>query len=108
MRKDTIKNYIDKKIVTNLSTMGYSETRQDLFDIILRFTSSISENPKEQTEEAIEQLSDARNRYLNLYIFYAKKRIIDIYKIEARDWYGWSGSKKFKAILLKEKLSKCN
>lgn len=85
--------------------MGYDGTRNDLQDIISRFAANVVEHSKESTVSSIEQIKDTRSRYLSFYIFFARKRIIDLYKIEARDWYGWPGDKKFKAILLKEKLS---
>lgn len=106
MRKESIKEHIDRKILKNLSEMGYDGMRSELLDVISRFNTNIIEPPVEETEQSIEKIVDTRSRYMSFYIFFARKRIIDLYKIEARDWYGWDGLKKFKALILKDKLSR--
>lgn len=106
MRKESIKEHIDRKILKNLSEMGYDGMRSELLDVISRFNSNIIEPPVEQTEQSIEKIVDTRSRYMSFYIFFARRRVIDLYKIESRDWYGWDGIKKFKALILKDKLSR--
>ena len=73
-------------------------------DACQKFEKNISERVSLFNVKEIENIKDVRSRYLSLYIYFAQQRIIDLYKVETRDIYGWNHSKKFKAILFKEKL----
>jgi|APCry1669189883_1035261.scaffolds.fasta_scaffold10177_3 hypothetical protein len=104
MRLETIRNHIDRKILKDLETLGPDGMRQELSSVCNKFLKNIVESPNTQTIEEIEDIKDVRSRYLSLYIFVAQQRIIDLYKIEIRDLYGWSNYKKFRALLFKEKI----
>jgi hypothetical protein len=105
MRKESIKQHIDNKIIRKLyDNVNPENIRQDLLNTCNRFNQNISEKPKSMTENDIENIQDVRSRYLSFYVFFAQQRIIDLYKVETRDLYGWNYRKKFKAFLFKEKL----
>jgi len=104
MRLETIKNHIDKKILKDIEDLGPDGMRQELSTTCNKFLKGIVESPKDISIEGIEKIKDVRSRYLSLYVFFAQQRIVDLYKVESRDLYGWSFHKKFKALLFKEKL----
>jgi hypothetical protein len=104
MRKDTIADYIDKKVIDLTKYMSPTDIRKELSDKCDKFRKNVNiiDNA---TEEKIKDIKDSRERYLNYYIFYAEKRIKDLYEIEIRDIKGYSLNKKFKILILKETLS---
>jgi ABC-type transporter lipoprotein component MlaA len=104
MKRETIKRHIDNRIIKDLPTMGPDALRQDLALVCTKFRKNITEHPRMDTVLSIENIKDVRSRYLSLYIYFAQQRIIDLYKVEIRDIYGWPVQKKFKALLFKEKL----
>jgi hypothetical protein len=105
MRKDSIKKHIDGKILKEFySNKSPVEIRQDLMDNCVKFGKNITFKVDITKISEIENIPDVRSRYLSLYIHIAQQRIIDLYKVESRDIYGWNYTKKFKAILFKEKL----
>lgn len=105
MRKDSIKKHIDSKILREFySNKSPDEIRQDLMDICAKFEKNITVKVDVSNIKEIEAITDVRSRYLSLYIHVAQQRIIDLYKVETRDIYGWNYTKKFKTILFKEKL----
>lgn len=104
MRKESIKQHIDNRILKELSDSSPGKIRQDLLTTCHKFTQNISEKPETMSESEIESIKDVRSRYLSFYVFFAQQRIVDLYKVETRDLYGWDYRKKFKAFLFKEKL----
>lgn len=105
MKKDSIKKHIDTKILREFcSNKSPDEIRQDLMNTCNKFEKNITVKVNILNIKEIEDITDVRSRYLSLYIHIAQQRIIDLYKLETRDIYGWNHSKKFKAILFKEKL----
>jgi len=102
MRKEAIRSHIDKKILNRLVFDTPSEVRQYLLEVSSKF---ISRLPKDTvfTESEFDE-KNIREKYLCHYIFWAKKRIIDLSKIECRDIAGLSIDKKFSALLFKERL----
>jgi len=105
MNKANIKRFIDNKILKDLSTgRPIDEVRQTLLNNSKKYKDSIKPFITEFSETEIEKITDVRSKYLSYYILYAQKRIIDLYKVESKDIYGWSQTKKFKAFLFKEKL----
>ena len=105
MRKDSIKKHIDSKILKEFySNKSPDEIRQDLMDTCTKFEKNITVKVNILNIKEIENITDVRSRYLSLYIQIVQQRIIDLYKVETRDIYGWNYTKKFKAILFKEKL----
>jgi hypothetical protein len=105
MRKDSIRKHIDNKILKDfyLKKTPY-EIREDLMSSCVKYEKSISTKVDIIKINEIENITDVRSRYLSLYVYLAKKRIIDLYKVESKYLYGWDYAKKFKAILFKEKL----
>lgn len=103
MREDSIKRHIDQKIIKNLDILCPDIMRQDLRDSCDKMERNITEKSEKDDIESILKIKDIRSKYLSLYIFFAKKRIIDLYFVE-REIFGWSFKKKFKALLFKEKL----
>jgi len=105
MRKDSIKKHIDGRILKDFySNKSPAEIRQDLMDTCVKFRKNITFKVDTTKISEIENIPDVRSRYLSLYIHIAQQRIIDLYKVETRDIYGWDYTKKFKTILFKEKL----
>jgi hypothetical protein len=105
MRKDSIKQHIDSKILREFYSQKTPEQiRLELMETCNKFEKNITERVFFLNEKEIENIKDVRSRYLSLYIYFAQQRIIDLYKVETRDIYGWNYTKKFKAILFKEKL----
>lgn len=104
MREDSIKRHIDQKIIKNIELIGPDIMRQDLRDICTKMEKNIIEkSEKDDDIDSILKIKDVRSKYLSLYVFFSKKRIIDLYFVE-REIYGWSFKKKFTALLFKEKL----
>lgn len=104
MRKETIRDHIDKKILKDLESMSPDEVRFDLNSVSKRFEGRIEFRPQKFDEIEIEKILDVRSKYLSYYVYFSQKRIIDLYKVERKDIYGWPHTKKFKAILFKEKI----
>ena len=90
MRKESIKQQIDNRIIKELTEkVSPEKIRQDLLTTCNKFNQNISEKPKSMVEGDIETIKDVRSRYLSFYVFFAQQRIIDLYKVETRDMYGW-------------------
>lgn len=105
MRKDSIKQHIDNKILKDFYSQKTPEQiRLKLMETCNKFEKNITERVSLFNEKDIENIKDVRSRYLSLYVYFAQQRIVDLYKVETRDIYGWNYTKKFKAILFKEKL----
>jgi hypothetical protein len=103
MKRQSIRNHIDRKIEERLSQVGFSETRQNLLETSRRFLDRIPQDV-ELKEEVLEKITHTKTKYFGLYVLWAQKRIIDLYKIEMKDIKGLSPLKKFKALKFKEKL----
>lgn len=104
MRKESIKSHIDRKINEGLLTKDPDTIRQELKETCNKFEKKIIEFSNESNIESIEKIKDVRSKYLSLYVFIAKQRIIDLYKVENMNIYDWNCHKKFKAFLFKEKI----
>jgi hypothetical protein len=104
MKKEKIKQFIDNKIIQSLQEKTPSEVRQELYERCIKYEKNLKEVVNLENEEDIQNIKDFRDRHFSFYIFLAKQRIIDLYKVETRDIYGWNYTKKFKALLFKEKL----
>lgn len=104
MRKDTISDYIDKRILDLITYKSPCEVREVLREKCEKFSKNISVIDN-ASENNIKDIKDSREKYLNYYIFYAEKRIKQLYEIEVKDIMGLSFLKKFKLIILKENLS---
>jgi hypothetical protein len=104
MKKDKIKQHIDNKILKSLEQNSPSEVRQELYDRCQNYMKSLKEIVNLECEVEIQNIENFRDRHFSFYIFFAKQRIIDLYKLENKDIYGWDHNKKFKAILFKENL----
>jgi hypothetical protein len=103
MKRESIRNHIDRKIEERLPQVGFSETRQHLLEVSRKFLKRIPQDI-ELKEEVLEQVKHTKTKYFGLYVIWAQKRIIDLYKIEIKDINGFSPAKKFKALKFKEKL----
>lgn len=103
MNKANIKRFIDNKILKELSTgTSIADVRQKLLDNCNKYQKTIGHEKLDEPE--IEKITDVRDKYLSYYVFYATKRIVDLYRVEIWDLYGWSQTKKFKAMIFKDKL----
>jgi hypothetical protein len=105
MKRENIRSHIDKKIISKLEEMDFCETRQNLLEVSRRFSNRISTDIHIDNEDFIENIKSSKDRYLAEYVFWAHKRIIDLYKIEMMDICGLNAPKKFKALRFKEKLT---
>jgi hypothetical protein len=106
MKKESIRQFIDNKIILSLQKNSLSEIRQELYERCMRYENNLKEVVNLESETEIENIKDFRDRHFSFYILIAKQRIIDLYKLENMYLYGWENSKKFKALLFKEKLEK--
>lgn len=103
MKRESIRNHIDRKIIERLPQVGFSETRQHLLDVSRKFQKRLPDNIK-LVEEELEKIKHVKTKYFGLYVIWAQKRIIDLYKLEMKELGGMSPSNKFKALKFKEKL----
>lgn len=106
MRSETILRHIDKNIITNLSSKDFDGTREVLLSTARRFKEKIDNDNTNLDFSEIEKISDARQRYTSMYIFFSEKRIIDLYRIE-RKKLSKNPLKAYKMFLFKENLQKC-
>jgi hypothetical protein len=104
MSPDRIRTYIDKKILDSLQTKTPSEVRVELMNKCNTYYNMLGGTYREMSIDEISEIKAVRTRYHNLYIHMARKRIIDLYKVEIRDVKGWSNTMKFKGVLLKERI----
>ncbi len=103
MRRQTVKNHIDKKITTNISDFGYDEMRQHLKDTCEKFYKML---PPDYNVFAvnIDEIPDTRTRMVAMYVYYTETRIFDLYKIENKNVLNLNPLKNFKLLLFKERL----
>ena len=106
MRSETILRHIDKNIITNLSSKDFDGTREVLQSTARRFKERLDVNNTNLDFSEIEKISDTRQRYTSMYIFFSEKRIIDLYKIE-RMKLSKNPLRSYKIFLFKERLEKC-
>jgi hypothetical protein len=103
MKKEQIRNHIDRKIEERLPQVGFDATRQHLLEVSRRFQKNIPDDV-DLKDEVLEKITQNKVKYFGFYILWAQKRIIDLYKIEMRDINGFTPSKKFRALMFKERL----
>ncbi len=103
MQPQSIKQHIDNNISKMLETDSYDVTRSKVLKIVNNFRDRITDHNLEL--EDILKISDSRKRYTSLYVYYAQKRIIDLYKLEKR-FKNISSKKSFKCLLFKERLDR--
>jgi hypothetical protein len=106
MRSETILRHIDKNIINNLSSKNFDLTRQALLTISNKFKQRIENNNLNLSLSQIEKISETRQRYTAMYVFFSEKRIIDLYKVE-KMFLNKSAIKAYETFLFKEKLEKC-
>jgi hypothetical protein len=106
MKPETIKNHIDKNIVSLLENMDYEEVCKYISDISTRFNSRISDVDVSNLT-SIENCSDARVRYTAYYVFFSNKRIQDILRIEKKK-INKNRILNFKTLIFKERLLSCS
>jgi hypothetical protein len=106
MKRETILRHIDNNIITNLSSKDFDGTREVLYSTARRFKDRLDKDNLNLEMFEIEKISDTRQRYTSIYIFFSEKRIIDLYKIE-RMQLSESPLMAYKMLLFKEKLEKC-
>jgi hypothetical protein len=103
MQPQAIKQHIDNNISKMLETDSYDVTRSKVLKIVNSFRERITEHNLELEE--ILKLSDSRTRYTSLYVYYAQKRITDLYKLERR-LTNINSKKAFRCLLFKERLDR--
>lgn len=118
---NTVQKHIDKRVVESLTNGDFDDARQMLLEKIQKFKNHLkSENytfdENTLTIEGILQIPNFKRKYWLAYIFFSKKRIIDLYWVEnkksllIRSFYPFSKSfnniKIFKIFLMKERLKK--
>ena len=107
MRKNNIKDFIDRSVQNKIKDLGYDGMRLELMDACSKFQVNIKLDFKnfKLNEENISNIEDVRSKYLAWYVFYAQKRIIDLFRIERKySQFGFTPLKDFKLLLFKEKL----
>jgi hypothetical protein len=103
MKPDVIKQHIDNNITKMLERDSYDEVRDKILKIVNNFRERIVGIELEYKN--IESLNDSRSRYTAFYVYFAEKRIIDLYKLE-RKIVDKSPLKAYKTLLFKERLDR--
>ncbi len=103
MRTEVIKQHIDNNITKMLETDSYDGARTKVLKIVNSFRERIQ--GVELEYKNIESLNDSRSRYTAFYVYFAQKRIIDLYRLE-RKRINMSPLKAYKTLLFKERLDR--
>ncbi len=103
MKPEVIKQHIDNNITKMLETDSYDTTRSKVLKIVNNFRERIRDIDLDISH--IESIGDSRKRYTALYVYFAQKRIIDLYKLE-RKRLDTSPLKAYKTLLFKERLDR--
>ncbi len=103
MRPEVIKQHIDNNITKMLETDSYDGARTKVLKIVNSFRERIQ--GVELEYKNIESLNDSRSRYTAFYVYFAQKRIIDLYRLE-RKRINMSPLKAYKTLLFKERLDR--
>lgn len=103
MKPEVIKQHIDSNITKMLEIDSYDGVRQKVLKIVNSFRERIQGVELEYNN--IESLSDTRTRYTAFYVYFAQKRIIDLYRLE-RKRIDISPLKSYKTLLFKERLDR--
>ncbi len=97
------KQHVDTKIIENLDG-GFDSARQFLLDKSNKFSSMVNFRI-DFPEDRIKDINGTRERKICEYVIHARKRILDLYNIERKYKFKISPVRKFKLLLLKERLS---
>lgn len=100
MKPEVIKQHIDNNITKMLEKDSYDESRGKILKIVNNFRERITD--VELDYNKIESITDSRKRYTAFYVYFAQKRIIDLYRLE-RKREKISPLKAYKTLLLKER-----
>lgn len=100
MKPEVIKQHIDNNITKMLEKDSYDEARSKVLKIVNNFRERIQEVNLDY--KTIESITDSRSRYTAFYVFFAQKRIIDLYRLE-RKRDNVKPLKAYKTLLLKER-----
>lgn len=118
---NTVQKHIDKRVVESLTNGDFDDARQMLLEKIQKFKNHLkSENytfdENTLTIEGILQIPNFKRKYWLAYIFFSKKRIIDLYWVESKKsvlsktFYPYGKSftnvKAFNIYVMKERLKK--
>jgi hypothetical protein len=103
MRPEVIKQHIDNNITKMLETDSYDGARTKVLKIVNSFRERIQ--GVELEYKNIESLNDSRSRYTAFYVYFAQKRIIDLYRLE-RKRINMSPLKAYKTLLFRERLER--
>lgn len=103
MTPEVIKQHIDNNITKMLETDSYDGARVKVLKIVNSFRERL--HGVELEYKNIESLSDTRSRYTAFYVYFAQKRIIDLYRLE-RKRITISPLKSYKTLLFKERLER--
>jgi hypothetical protein len=98
-----VKQFIDRSIVEHLEG-GFDNARQVLLEKSNKFASMVSIEIN-FSEDHIKNLTEPRERKVSEYVLHARKRIIDLYHVERNFHFDIEPRRKFKLLLLKERLS---
>jgi hypothetical protein len=103
MKPEVIKQHIDNNITKMLETDSYDGARTKVLKIVNSFRERIQ--GVELEYKNIESLNDSRSRYTAFYVYFAQKRIIDLYRLE-RKRINMSPLKAYKTLLFRERLER--
>ncbi len=103
MRPEVIKQHIDNNITKMLETDSYDTVRSKVMKIINNFRERIFGIDIDY--KTIEDITDSRSRYTAFYVYFAQKRIIDLYRLE-RKKPELKPLKAYKTLLFKERLDR--
>ena len=103
MKPEVIKQHIDNNITKMLETDSYDGARTKVLRSVNTFRERI---PGVELEyKNIESIADSRSRYTAFYVYFAQKRIIDLYRLE-RKRLSISPLRSYKTLLFKERLDR--
>ncbi len=99
-----VKQHVDRNILENLE-YGFDSARQFLLDKSNKFCNMVDFDI-DFDESHIQNIEGARERKVSEYVIFSRKRIIDLYHIETNFKFNIDDRRKFKLLLLKERLCK--
>ena len=99
-----VKNHVDKKILESLGD-GFDQARISLLESILKFSKMVNYDI-DFSDDQVKDIKDTRERKICELVMHSKKRMGDLYRVEANFTFDATPTKKFKLLIFKERLNK--
>lgn len=115
---NTVQKHIDKRVIESLTDGGFDDARQMLLEKVQKFKDLLKGesyvfDENTLTLEALIQVPNFKRKYWLAYIFFSKKRIIDLYWVESKKSVlaksfgkSFNNVKAFNVYVMRERLKK--